>query len=215
MKVEIKKIGEHIYHLEFNKQSKLTMTFLRFQEYFESPKFRGKIFTLKKFRKWYKKTNHGQFSYEKDWVGFNIPSDILRPFYEGKFDPLSEKEKWMLDQFKNIAGKFYIIGTFKSKGKKKKKENLDTLKHEMAYALFFTNEEYKAEVRRILEPLNLKKFKKALVKDGDYHESVLEDECHAYILGNQKWLKSTWEIKVGPFKKAHKKLKKVFDKYAA
>ena len=212
MKVEIKKLTDCIYHLEFKKQSKLTRTMVRFQEHFESPEFRGKIFTMKEFKKWYKKMSKGKFSYYEDWVGFNIPSEILKPFYEGKFNPLSKKEQWFLDQFRGVEGKFYIIGTYVAKNKK---ANSDTLQHEIAHALFYTNDAYRAEVLAILEPLKLKKLKKSFAKDGDYHESVFTDECHAYIMGDLKWLRNTWEVKIGPFREAHEQLVKVFKKHYA
>jgi hypothetical protein len=212
MKVEIKKIGESIYHLEFANQRKMAKTFVRFQEHFESPKYRGKVFTFKEFKKWYKKKNKGKFSYPDDYVGFNIPSAVLRPFYEGKFDPLSEKEKWLLEQFKQTAGRFYIIGTFKEKSKKSAEQ---TFRHELAHALYYTNEAYQQEVNDVLKSVDLTKLNKAFAKEADYHESVFLDECHAYILCDLKWMKKTWKVNPKRYEETHKKLEKVFEKYHA
>ena len=106
MRLKCKEIVKDIYQISFSSRKELTRTFLRFEEYFESPKFRGKIFSLNEFKKWYtanspegKKTK--RFTYYEDWHGFNIPSEILGPFYGGRFNPLSNEEKAVLRLFKN------------------------------------------------------------------------------------------------------------------
>src|SRR5262245_26903475 len=90
------KVADAIYLLVFETQYELASTFLRFQEHYESPKFRKKIFSLEEFMDWYGQENKGKFSYFKDWAGFNIPSTEFEPFLEGKFDPLLEKEKRLM-----------------------------------------------------------------------------------------------------------------------
>ena len=188
----------------------MSKTFVRFQEFFESPKFRGKVFTLKKFEKWYKKQNKkenkGKFTYYKDFSGHNIPSSVLGRFYAGDFNPLSMRELWFLEQFKNVKGKFYVIGTYKEK----KVAGGDTLKHELAHSLFYLNRKYKKEVLEILDKTNLKSLLKKFKKSGEYDKSVYLDECHAYILADLKWMKKTWKVDLEPFKKTHHELKKVF-----
>jgi len=56
---------------------------LRFEEYYESPRFKGRIFTFDEYRKWYVKNSPkgkktGRFTYYSDWSGFNIPSYALK-----------------------------------------------------------------------------------------------------------------------------------------
>ena len=162
-----------IFLLRFKTRREQNSTFLRFQEHYESPLFRGKIFTLAEYRKWYTKWK-GKFSYYSDWSGFNIPSYVLKPFYDGKFNPLSEKEKKLLKLFEKKKGDFYIIGVF---------GNLRTsaLKHEVAHGLFYTNKEYRKKVLRVLRKCDLKKMKKRLKVKG-YDDSVLEDEINAYAV---------------------------------
>jgi hypothetical protein len=55
------------------------MTFLRYQEFYESPskKFRGKSYKLLDFMKWYASENDGIFTYPRDWAGFNFPGSII------------------------------------------------------------------------------------------------------------------------------------------
>lgn len=103
---------------------------------------------------------------------------MLKPFYEGKFDPLSDKEKRLLSAFSDKRGKFYIIGTF---GKKNEK----VLKHEIAHGMFFVDIEYRKEVVEVLNEMSpdyRSKFEKYLAKSGGYHPDVYEDEIHAYVL---------------------------------
>ena len=51
------------------------MTFLRVQEYYESPNpdFRGKHFNIWDYIEWYSREKKDVFTYAFDWGGFNIP----------------------------------------------------------------------------------------------------------------------------------------------
>lgn len=174
-----KEILPRVFHLDFPKQELAADTFLRFQEYYESPKFHGKIFSLEEYKDWYIKEK-GAFTYVSDWPGFNIPSSALKPFYEGKFDPLSENEKEFLNIFKNEKEPFYIIGTAKDNPP----EYFD---HEIAHALFHINKDYKKEVIDILMTLDkehLIEVKKFVNLSPGYHESVLIDEVQAHLIAN-------------------------------
>ena len=50
---KVKKITDRVYLVTFTNRFDLTMTFMRYQEYYESPKFRNKIFSLAEFMRWY------------------------------------------------------------------------------------------------------------------------------------------------------------------
>tara|TARA_Y100000310_G_scaffold303854_1_gene342526 strand:+ start:380 stop:817 length:438 start_codon:yes stop_codon:yes gene_type:complete len=106
----LEEIAENVFYLHFTVQEDMGNTFLRFQEYYESPRFRGVVgFTLEEFIKWYIPNSEdgretGQFTYPSKWNAYNIPSSTLEPFYEGQFDPLSEKEQWFLDLFATRRG---------------------------------------------------------------------------------------------------------------
>lgn len=208
MKIEHKILADKIYLLIFETQKELTSTFLRFQEHYESPKFRGKFFSLNEFKKWYIKNSPngvktGKFTYCSDWNGFNIPSYILKPFYKNKFNPLSQAEKKILQIFKNEKNNFYIIGIHKEFEISEK-----VLKHEMAHGLFYVNANYKNEVVSVLSVFNTEKIKKELRLKAGYHEEVFEDEINAYSIISGKKLKT-------PFpKKMRKELKKIYKKYS-
>jgi hypothetical protein len=94
MNIKHKILPYNIHLLVFDNQYDLASTFLRFQEHYESPEFAGKVFTLDEYKNWYinhspRASKDGVFTYYEDWNGFNIPSKILKPFYGGKFSPLS------------------------------------------------------------------------------------------------------------------------------
>jgi hypothetical protein len=199
-----------VLHLHFAEKRELAATFLRFQEHFESPEFRGKIFSLDEYKDWYKTfapraVELKRFTYYEDWGGFNIPSSVLIPFFEGKFSPLSAKEKKLLGVIRRYISdntnldvaapdtqfakklrrfKFYVIGTCA--------QEKAVIKHELAHALYFTSHSYKREVKAILaraSSVEKRKIAKLLLQSGGYHRSVIPDETHAYLLTERVFLK--------------------------
>jgi len=160
-----------IYLVSFPDQHLLASTFLRFQEHYESPKFRGRIFTLEQFSDWYAKTN-GKFSYYADWSGFNIPDRVLRPFYDGRFDPLTVKEQAFLDLFRGIPSPYYIIGTVAGRP--------NDMIHELVHGLFTAFPDYRRDVIGCLRRFNLAAARKTLLGMG-YCRAVLDDELNAYV----------------------------------
>lgn len=162
-----------IYFVRFTSQYEMAATFMRFQEYFESPKFRGKIFTREEFMDWYARQK-GRFTYFEDWSGFNIPGRILRIFYRGKFHPLTQKEEKLLRAFRQIKGNFYIIAALKT--------DAVTLRHEIVHALFYMNANYQKAVVRCFRQYNIAKLRRAIVRSNGYHPDLALDELNAYIL---------------------------------
>jgi len=205
MKIHRTSLTDKIHLLSFETQQELASTFLRFQEYYESPYFKDKIFTLEEFTDWYVKNSPkgietGEFTYHSDWNGFNIPSRILKPFYEGRFDVLSDSEKALLDLFQNESEDFYIIGVHGQM------ENPDALlEHEIAHGLFATNPEYKEQVLVALAQYDIESIKKELRSKGGYHEDVLDDEVHAYSLDE--------ENKMGIPEELSQRIRILFDQY--
>jgi hypothetical protein len=193
MKIEISEVVKNVFHAKFESQYELTSTFLRFQEYYESPMFQGKIFTLEEYKKWYIKNSPnglitGDFTYYTDWAGFNLPSYILQPFYNGEFAPLSDKETMLLNLFEKINQDnehYYIIGTFHDL-----KEDNATFRHEVAHGLFYTNPDYKNEVLKILDDMDSQTYNdiRDILLFTGYDDSVMIDEVHAFTFTAQKFL---------------------------
>ena len=189
MAIEQFNVTNRIHLLIFDTQKDVASTFLRFQEHYESPEFRGKIFSLEEFKKWYvqnspKGKETGEFTYYSDWNGFNIPSSVLKPFYQGKFDPLSEQERKFLERFKDEPEPFYVIGVHRAT-----KKFYALLGHEVAHGLFYTDETYRNEVLKLLSKFDTELIREELRSKG-YHEQVLDDEVHAYIIDTDRKIKA-------------------------
>tara|TARA_Y100000034_G_scaffold136409_1_gene212696 strand:- start:7621 stop:8229 length:609 start_codon:yes stop_codon:yes gene_type:complete len=173
--MKLKNIKENIYQVDFSSREELLKTFIRFQEYYESPEFKGKDFSVEEYAEWYKENyNKEEFTYYSDWSGCNVPSYIFKDFRNGKISNLSEREKSLLDCLPK-EGDFYVIGTFDG-GKKY------VIEHETCHGLYFTDAKYRNRVLTLLEDYesHLKEVKDFVLNLG-YHEDVLLDEVHAYI----------------------------------
>jgi len=183
----VTEIIPNVFYLHFNSQQELSKTFLRFQEYFESPFFKDKIFTRNTFKKWYKTTtDSGKFTYYSDWAGFNIPSWVLDPFYNGDFKYITKREKELLDFFHSYQGPFYIVagfGTTNTGNVTLKNIDYETIRHEVAHALYYIDSSYKNQINNVLQEIptgSLETIKKMLIDLG-YHPDSYVDEQHAYL----------------------------------
>lgn len=179
--MKIKRTGD-LVHVTYPSQESLAKAFCRMQEHYESPKFRGEIFTLGQLRSWYSQ-NHGAWTYYQDWNGFNFPSSVLDLFKQGMFDPLSLEEAELFEALRYIPGKFYIIGTHPG-------SDSDVVPHEELHALYYANEPYRREIEAVLDcvfPANLSRLKNHLRELG-YHEAVIQDEVHAYLGASTAYL---------------------------
>jgi len=161
-----------IYHLSFPDQYLLAATFLRFQEHYESPKFRGLIFGWEEFMDWYAEEK-GSFSYFEDWSGFNLPSTVFEPFLAGSFDPLTRKEAALLEAVRGLPEPFYVIATVSGCS--------EALVHEIVHGLYFVRPDYRRAVSECLAAVDTRRLHRVLAKIG-YHQDVFDDEINAYLL---------------------------------
>ena len=189
--MKLHKITSNIIHVNFTSQIELCKTFCRFQEHYESPEFRGKVFTLGQYREWYSK-QYGKWSYYTDWNGFNIPDYVLIPFKEGLFDPLSELEKEFLEFFRYKQGKFYIIGTHDFLP--------EALTHEISHALYYLDEDYKRDADEIISNADRSapawvNFENFLLDKG-YTAEVLDDEIQAFLGNNSRRLPEKFNLEI-------------------
>jgi hypothetical protein len=174
--LNIKKQPYNSVWISADSQDELGLTFMRFQEYYESdnPKFRNNIFTVGQLRHWYSET-YGANNYHSTWIGFNFPSRVLIPFKEGLFDPLTPEENRLLELLRYRKDEFYIIGA----------QNNSVLRHELAHALYSSNVKYKIEIDNFLykHRSKLNKTNQYILSKG-YCKDVLNDEIQAYITDN-------------------------------
>jgi hypothetical protein len=195
MKYTLTEIKDGIFLVEFDNATDLAMTFLRYQEYYESPnpKFKGKKFTIIDFIEWYSKNNGDLFTYPRDWAGFNIPMNVVfevQSSYPGngpitdfnKYDELMkqivlkiEKKKGNKGNGYRAIGKNYIIGTLKGKS--------DVMKHELAHGFYHVYPFYKTDMDKLYSKLSIKSKKEldSKFKAMGYHKSVWKDEAQAYL----------------------------------
>lgn len=182
MKYKITQPHPFIFHVAFDNQYDMAMTFLRSQEYYESPnkKFRGAAFTLVDYMEWYSKQNGNVFTYAEDWAGFNIPDWVPKQLG----DTISDRNKYdevmsgiVAECRKKCAFEdiFYVIASLKS--------DKNTKSHEIAHGLYYVNELYRFDMDKLVRklPANLKKIMKAKLKEMGYDTSVYTDEMQAYL----------------------------------
>ena len=179
MKLDIKIINKNIFHIIFENKLEMTSTLLRIQEHYESPKFKGKVFTLGQYREYYI-NKHGNFNYYEIVDGMNFPATAFNAFLKGSFDPLSEKEQYIIDRIAKGSACKYVIATYGEADK-------ETIEHEICHALYFTEESYRDQVNTIVDSYDMSDIKKWL-KGQDYDEAVLNDEIHAYNVCDSKYL---------------------------
>lgn len=174
-RVKVAEVVPGVLHLTFPSQRLMATTMMRFQEHYESPKYRGKIFTRAEFDAWYSSQDRpGNVSYYKYWDGFNIPSRVLRRFKKGDFDPLDPKEQALLKRLAARESRFYLIATSGKDGDPK------VLRHEVAHGLWYTRPAYRRRAQALLRGVNLKPVYRMLERLG-YHPSVWLDEAHAWL----------------------------------
>lgn len=174
-----------VFLVEFKNEFDLAMTFLRYQECYESTsvKFKNQSFKIVDYMKWYAKTlGKGSFTYVSDWSGFNIPSTIIDKNMEPNFikdwNEYDDEMKMINDTINKATSlcQYYLIGAVKS-------DEL-TLKHEVAHGLWFTNADYRANINYCIDNYTSIPVKDAMftvLRGMGYAESVLRDEMQAYM----------------------------------
>jgi hypothetical protein len=184
----VRQITRRVIFIRYDSAEEAAKAFLRPQEYYESPKFEKKIFTVGEYLRWYSESESGGETYAKDTQGYNIPSWVFQPFIQGLFNPLSPEEQALIETIRYRTDKYYVIGAYEG-------GDPDVEAHETAHGLYYTNEKYKNEVNRILSQYNLSAIKRYVKKLG-YGQHVILDECHAFVVASAEWLYDSENIAV-------------------
>lgn len=173
----------------------------RFQENYESPKYKGKNFTRKEFFKWFK--SEYKKTYHSAWSGFNIPSFI---FKNHPFKDLTKEESKLISMLPKNK-KFYLIATTELKSESIK----DILRHELAHSFYYLYTDYKRRINHVVDN------KKCICKCGDkllsmgYCKDVLVDEIQAYIIDGDIGFRKLFLTK--DYNNYKMKLNKIFKEY--
>lgn len=187
--IEKKEILQGNIALKFQNQYELCSTFMRLQEYYESPieGIHNTLFSLEQYMDLYAE-KYGNFTYTKDWTGFNIPDKAVRKFFKVFDKKLLQKEKYLkkiLEDNLNKRKKFYVIGYF---GKtvnnwEKPHHRFNVFSHEIAHGLFYLNQSYKNKTLRLIKKIPFEPKLKIMYKldEWGYNQKVFEDEIQAYL----------------------------------
>ncbi len=196
----LKKEAEQIYSLSFEDPYKLAMTFLRYQEFYESdnPRFYRNKFTIAQYIDWYFKKS-GSFEYHLDWSGYNLPVSIIDQVHRNGITDYNHYDhlmKGISDMVKSDANNdhCYLIGY--------KDGNKGTLAHEIAHGRFYVNGEYRTKIENLFVelPVDLQKKLYNVMMNVGYAESSCVDEFQAYAVTNNE--KRFWTEKKIPQLKA-------------
>ncbi len=191
LKCEVVEVKPYIFAVVVKNDYDRSMLFCRYQEYYESPypEFYRKFFTLEEFMKIYsEKRNMSFFSYPIDWIGYNIPSDVLIESYNlfkntGSF--YDEIMGQIIDFCENkskiengVTNKWYILGVDKINSK--------VLKHEIAHGYYYTNLEYREKMDTHISKIketDFLFFKDTLINIGYRDDkTIIYDEIQAYMV---------------------------------
>lgn len=196
-----------IFEIVSSRKSDVARIVVRPQVHYDNKEFKGKIFSLDEFKKYY--SGDKEFTYYYDWNGFNMPDNAIKKFLDGKFNPLSPEEKWLMDNIRDnvdTSNPYYILGY--------SNDDKPTVNHERAHALYYLSPEYKKEADGIVDSIpkselgTLNEF----LRVRNYHPSVYEDEMQAYLMADKDYLikYNGWSP---VYESYHQRLVDVFDGY--
>jgi hypothetical protein len=188
---KIEKVAPRVYCAVFDKPYDLSMTFLRYQEFYEGEdsRFRGHSFKILDFMEWYchnqkrTKDNGLVFSYNEDWGGFNIPGRIIREVVKAGIPDRNLHDHTMLAissliqfQLEHPEEDFYLIGVTEA-------TKPDCVPHELAHGLYYTNDKYHNEMNKLVQALPATKREAIfeVLRATGYADEVLVDETQAYL----------------------------------
>ena len=198
-------VSKNIFVLNYSSHQKMCNAVMRFLSTVDIFPHLSEPMSLAAFKREYKK-KYGSFSFTKDWDGFVVPGHAFAAFDKGNWDPLSKQEKLLLKSFKNQKDYNFAVIAISSKS------SPTTLKHEMAHALFEVNPDYKNEVLRLINTVDLRPVFKILKSHG-YEECTIHDEAHAYLMNNLSWLESEGLRNIRSYYEVCAKLNYLFEKY--
>jgi len=213
---KIEQVKPKIYAVIIEDRYDRAMTFLRVQEFYESPNpaFRGnKDFSFTEYMKWYSKEYGRGFTYGMDWSGFNVPLEVAYNCYDTLNDRYTDYDDVMesiVHQLYELNGDDcdgYMIGAGSTEG--------DTFQHEVCHGLYATNKQYKELVDEVTETIEWQdylEFEKNLLDMG-YTAAVIPDEIQAYLAFGHDYKPFTKGVSKKVCNKLHKQYINVFNNF--
>ena len=188
--LEVTEVAEGVLHVSAKTQYEIASTFMRVQEFYESPygEIRGQYFTHERYMDICAYGNKRSaadeivFSYLEDWNGFNVPGHIFDEWVHLFSEHyLWDKEKKLIDLVyeKQSTNNFYVIGT-------NDEGATGDYDHELSHAWYYLDKKYKKKMVGLVKKLSKsakEQIKDHLMDDG-YRDGVVEDETIAYLTTN-------------------------------
>lgn len=191
----------HTILLGFPTQRELCESFVRVQEFYESPllDIRGHYFTLEQFKTRYvpkhpDKATPGEFTYFADWHGFNVPGHIVEQF-AGKFaHDMTTFEDMLVGLVRAQKGKAYVIGWHEDSG-----DRDNALAHELVHARWYLSPKWRENAEALVDQFTANNPVLAgtwahLLMEWGYSPEVLKDETQAYFATTDR---AWWVSEVG------------------
>ena len=187
---EIREILPKIFVLTFDRKYELCMTFVRIQEFYESPVFRNRYFDLETFIDyWSAKFGNGSFTYPSVWNGFNLPGKIIEKWVSvvSEHRDLRQREAILLKDIEQECEErgydlsdIYVIGVHKEQSEER---IADVINHEVAHALYTLYPKYKRSCNKLLRGLPdiIATKAQGKLKVMGYGKNVFRDEMQAYF----------------------------------
>ena len=203
---EIKEIIPNIFAVIIKNTYDRAMLFCRYQEFYESPfdEIRGNSFTLEEYMRLYSQNNKkGYFSYPNDWLGFNLPSKILKDAHK-QFKKHGSGYDIVMSQIieyceiesrkhnNDLPNPWYVIGV--------DDPSSPTINHEIAHGLYYINLKYKVEMDYLITQIKQKEyihFGKQLILRGYVNDKkIIDDEIQAFMCTGKfiKWSQKKYDF---------------------
>lgn len=199
----------------FDNPYHLAMSFLRPQEFQESPEFHGQSFDLEDYMEWYSlnvSSKKYSFTYPYDWSGFNVSGKTVYHWWKKNHlsSVFTNRERALFGNYINKCiddlghSTLYFIGLLDNK------KSRSVLQHELCHAMFGTCTEYHDKVMDVIK-CDMDWHEKDIIYqwlcDKGYAQNVLYDELHAYVM--------TGGIKGIPVSKmkGYRKMRKLYKEY--
>lgn len=199
-----RRLRERLYELRFDDQYEMCMAFLRYQEYYESPRFEKRKFTLAQYMAWYVRDQNkdGRFSYPSDWGGFNIPARIIGEVQRLGIDDPNHYDQLMGSLYQIITvvdDDAYLIGVT---------GDGEVNAHETTHAMWHIDAAYRNRAKSLMDdelPLVNQLIK--VLKARGYTDITALDEVQTYMTTGDSLFKEF--KKKADYKRLQKKLKQL------
>lgn len=194
------RIAQHVWVIYGENETDVSKAFVRFQEYYENKDLKGnKNITTFNIETWwdgYKQSLETEDSYYEYWQGFNLPGKVILDLmryvnFRGDVMRYNRQETELLVLFEDLSieeiSDGYFIGLWK--------DAEQVLDHEIAHALFSTDQAYMLEqtINIAKLPNNIYTMIRNHLTELGYGANVVHDEIQAYFSTYNDTLGDTFE----------------------